>query len=84
MKVKESTVEKEVASKQTQVASEAVELPDETIEVVSSEEEWEGTTYYKIGHHIVKNVRFDKDSPAIGAKLPFKIVKDSKVLLLPV
>ena len=73
-----AVVEKEVTPKPTQEASKAVELPDETIEVVTSEEEWEGTTYYKIGHHLVKDVRFDKDSLAIGAKLPFKIVKESR------
>ena len=73
-----AVVEKEVAPKPTKEASKAVELPDETIEVVTSEEEWEGTTYYKIGHHLVKDVRFDKDSLAIGAKLPFKIVKESR------
>ena len=43
-----AVVEKEVAPKPTKEASKAVELPDETIEVVTSEEEWEGTTYYKI------------------------------------
>ena len=65
------------AAKPTQEPSKAVDKPDEVIEEISSGEEWEGTTFFKIGHHLVKNVKFSKDSPAIGAKLPHRIVKET-------
>ena len=38
----------------------------------------EGTTDFKIEHHLVKNVRNAKDLIANGAKLLHKIVKESK------
>ena len=50
----------------------------ELIEEWSSGEEWEGTSYFKVGNHLVYNVKNAKDSIAVGAKLPLKIVKETK------
>jgi hypothetical protein len=51
---------------------------EDIIEELSSGEEWEGTTYFKVGNHLVKNVKDAKESIAVGAKMPMKIVKETK------
>ena len=46
--------------------------------ICTSGDEWEGTTYFKVGNHLVKNVKDAKESIAVGAKMPMQIVKETK------
>jgi len=50
---------------------------EDIVEEFTSADDLEGTTYFKIGNHLVQNVKGSKDSIAIGVKMPQRIVKET-------